>query len=127
MFATIIEIAKKKCVYHQEQWHTDRTTYEHYLIWMKEEIEEAENEIKLNNQIYLADELADVLRDYINVLVTLEEHGYIDSVEQVVDACHTKYEERITDKFNGIDRAITKQRQKQQLQQKHDDTYKQET
>jgi len=64
--------------------------YKKWLIW---EIEEAFEEIKENNSVYLEDELWDIFWTYITLLQGLQKRWYIKSVEKVF--------ERSFDKFNG--------------------------
>ncbi len=69
--------------------------YETYLKWIIEEIEEMKDEIKLNNSVYLEDELGDVFWDYVCLLHSLQKRWYISSVEKVFERSYKKFSERI--------------------------------
>ena len=71
------------------KWH------ETYHQWMIEEVEEAFDEIKEKNSIYLEDELWDVFWDYCCLLQSLQKEWYIENVENVFKRSYKKFSERI--------------------------------
>ncbi len=95
------------------------TDFRNYLQWVKDEILEIESEIKHNNHVYLEDECGDLLRDYINLLYTLQQSGYIGSVTNVFLRAKNKYTERVADQKSGVSRSDTKKRQKERLDAEH--------
>lgn len=69
--------------------------YETYLKWLAEEIDEMKDEIKLNNSVFLEDELWDIFWDYVCLLQSLQKRWYISSPEKVFVRCFKKFNERI--------------------------------
>ena len=72
-------------------WYQGSKTYWENLKW---EIQEAEAEIN-THQVYLEDELWDVLWDYLCLLNSLKSEWKITSVERVIDRALTKFSWRI--------------------------------
>ena len=72
-------------------WYKWSKTYWENLKW---EIQEAEAEIN-THQVYLEDELWDVLWDYLCLLNSLKSEWKITSVERVMDRALTKFSWRI--------------------------------
>ncbi len=68
---------------------------ETYFNELKGELDEVAEELESGRQCYLEDELGDVLWDYLNLLVSLEQEGRI-SVSQVLERADKKYHERIS-------------------------------
>jgi len=102
-----------------------------YLQGLQDELHEVKNEIRENNQVYLEDELGDILWDYMNILHVLEDKGLIADVESVLTRSMQKYKERV-DVILQSDRDISqqkkawdtvKEKQKQDLKQEHDALY----
>jgi NTP pyrophosphatase (non-canonical NTP hydrolase) len=118
----LLDLAREKYLFEKEQ-KTSRDTHTHYLSWLPEEIAEVQQEVRPDNQIYLENELSDVLRDYLNILYTLEQEWLISSYVNVFDTAYKKYEERVHDKMKGIGREETKARQKKRLIQHHIQKY----
>lgn len=96
-----------------QSWNNPTT----YMQGIQDELEEVKVEFEANNTIYLEDELGDILRDYLNLLHTLERNGKIRSVDHVISHSLTKYSERVTNHINWIDRKDTKNKQKKELEQ----------
>ena len=81
-------------------WYKWSKTYWENVKW---EIQEAENEIN-SHQVYLEDELGDVLWDYLCLLNSLKNEWKITSVEKIFDRALTKFSGRINEKtgdYNG--------------------------
>ena len=66
--------------------------YKKWLVW---EIEEAFDEIKKDNSVYLEDELWDIFWTYITLLQWLKKRWYITSVEKVFDRSYNKFNWRL--------------------------------
>lgn len=66
-----------------------------YIDWIKDELQEVEDEIKENNSVYLEDELWDLFWDYLCLLHSLENEWKISSVEKVFERSYEKFSERI--------------------------------
>ena len=93
MLKKLIEIVKKKYIIDQTQaWYKGSQTY---FDGLKDEIDEVEVEIKDNNQVYLEDELGDVLYTYLNLLVWLKEEWKISSIKNIISRSEKKFWERI--------------------------------
>ena len=91
----IKELAKSRI---QEFIDTKNVWYkwkETYIDWIDDEWQEAKEEIKPNNSVYLEDELWDVFWDYMCLLNSLEQEWFISSQEKVFERCYKKFSERI--------------------------------
>jgi NTP pyrophosphatase (non-canonical NTP hydrolase) len=113
-FKLLLSIARRKAqidTASDNDWFTGAQTY---LGELKKEIVEVEEELLLNRRCYLEDELGDVLWDYVNLLLALENEGEVD-LESVLGRVCRKYEERVS----GLERhepwEAVKRRQKQRL------------
>lgn len=96
-----------------------------------DEVQEVSNEIKLNNQIYLEDELWDIFRDYMNLLILLQERGYISNPKEILFKSYEKFHERISAIINKTDKQSSdiardevKKMQKKKLKNQHNNLYK---
>ncbi len=118
----IIQLSEVK-YQHEIELQNEYSSRKPYLEEIKKEINEVTEEIKKHNHIYLEDELADVLRDYINLLVGLKNEWYISKVNSVIETCKEKYGKRISDKLEGIVREETKKQQKKDLKERHSKYY----
>ena len=91
----IFELSKKRIHHlHNEDdkwWYKWNQTY---IEWIKDELEEVNDEIKQNNTVYLEDELWDIMWNYFCLLHSLKEDKLIDE-EKVFDRCYKKYSERL--------------------------------
>ena len=65
-----------------------------YFEELKSEIKEVEEQLHTNNQVFLEDELGDILWDYMLVLVNLEEEQRIN-MSRVFARVEKKYTQRI--------------------------------
>ena len=99
--------------------------YETYIDWIHAELNEAIDEIAHHNSVYLEDELGDVFWDYMCLLHSLEEDGYIDK-QKVFARCYKKFSERIwVNGDGGKTWQEVKDIQKQELKEEHEKMCKQ--
>lgn len=112
------KLSEKRIKYFLLKWD-EMTWYKWSKTYFKEirnEIQEAENELN-THQVYLEDELWDVLWDYLCLLNSLKQEWKITSVNKVIERAYKKFSWRInieTWDYNGIWKEIKKQ-QKQEL------------
>lgn len=125
----LLELVEKKYDYHKKEDHGYRYTLTPYLEWIVDEIQEVEDEIKIDNSVYLEDELGDILWNYLNILFVLQKEGKIASIESVFQRAKNKYEER-TDviDISNIEEAKfirdnIKKKQKEELNREHQERY----
>ena len=103
--AKLFEVVKKKAQIDQtNSWSNGFSTY---LNEIKKELAEVEEEIHSDRICYLEDELGDVLWDYLNLLLCLENEKGINVVN-VFERALSKYDERISNIEAGIMWAETK-------------------
>lgn len=113
----IIELTKDKhTIDKNNSWFKNSQTY---LDEIKKELEEVEIELKNDKQVFLEDELGDVLWDYFNFLTNLEDENKI-KVKNVFKRCFKKYSERLEGIKKGIRWNETKEKQKQELQKEQE-------
>ena len=86
---------------------------------LKAEVDEVLEEIPRHRKCYLEDELADVLWDYLNAVIGLEEQCGI-SLESIIARSRRKYEARVDALENGETWATVKRRQQQEPAAEHD-------
>ncbi len=92
-FELLLNIARRKSkIDETNDWSNGSETY---LSVLKNEIDEVVEEIPKNRLCYLEDELADVLWNYLNILLALEKEAGTN-VESVMNRACKKYEERIS-------------------------------
>jgi NTP pyrophosphatase (non-canonical NTP hydrolase) len=95
-----------------------------YVKWIRDELEEAEIEIKDNNSVYLEDELWDVFWDYICLLHSLKKEWKIQSIDNVFERCYKKYVQRVGKEWNwGKQWWKIKNKQKDELKLEHKKLY----
>ncbi|WP_062270109.1 MazG nucleotide pyrophosphohydrolase domain-containing protein [Endozoicomonas arenosclerae] len=110
----LIDVVRTKNDYDSDNsWFEGSETY---FREIKLELDEVAEELDANRQCYLEDELGDVLWDYLNLLLCLEDEGKI-SAEKVFERALQKYSERMTGIQQGTSWAEVKQKQKQRLAQ----------
>ena len=120
-FDKLLEIAKRKSEFDKNNtWYSGSETY---LSEIKKEIDEVVEEIPNNRICYLEDELADVLWDYLNAVLSLEKEIGVDAKSIIKRACE-KYEDRVSAIENGVSWDSVKRKQKQKLQQEYSSTTK---
>lgn len=108
----LFDIAKRKFDFDQNHdWSDGSTTY---LAEMKKEIDEVLEELPKSRQLYLEEELGDVLWDYLNVLVALQQEQGIEFDKVIERACR-KYEQRVSGVVSGESWSSVKARQKVEL------------
>ena len=110
--ATLLSIADRKQAYDQgATWSEGSRTY---LRELRNEVTELEAEIGKGRTVHLEDELADVLRDYLNLVKCLEREEKI-SLAAVLTLAIQKYEERISGIEQGESWQDIKSRQREYL------------
>lgn len=111
-FKQLLNIAIRKSKFDKNyDWSNGSETY---LSEIKKEVDEVIEELPKQRKCYLEEELGDVLWDYLNILVALEQEIGIDTQSVLERACK-KYEERVSGIESGELWQDIKQRQKQQL------------
>lgn len=96
-----------------------------YLKGLVDEVNEVKAEVKANNEIYLKDELSDIVWDFSVLVAILESRGYLEKVEDIFTQAHAKYEER-SPAFQYTDDVLweeIKQTQKERLAKQHQEKY----
>ncbi len=120
-FNTLVAIARRKNVFDQtNSWANGSSTY---IAEICKEVQEVAEEIAQDRNVYLEDELGDVLWDYLNLVLSLEKEKAI-KLEAVLERAAQKYEERISGIENGILWKDIKEKQKAALTQEHKDSLK---
>lgn len=108
----LLEVARSKAHYDkQRSWSKGSITY---LEEMRTELDEVQEEMNSRRRNYLEDELGDVLWDYLNLLINLEQEDRIDAA-RVFHRALEKYRERIQGIGNGKSWAEVKALQKVRL------------
>ena len=118
------KLSEKRIKYF-ESWNDDKWFYNGSKTYFKElplEIEEAFVENKINNSVYLEDELWDILWDYLCLLNTLKIEWKISSIENVFKRSYKKFSWRINEKTwkNNWDWKEIKKLQKEELKKEND-------
>ena len=85
-------VDRKSKIDQSSTWSEGSATY---LSELRKEIDEVEAEIRRGNRIELADELGDVLWDYLNLVKCLAAEKNI-SLDEILQRATDKYEERIS-------------------------------
>lgn len=125
-FCRIIDIARENI---RKNPSLEKRTIEdialQYLSSLKDEVEEVKEEVRANNTIYLEDELSDIAWDYACVLARLEEGGYIESAESVLEHGYEKYAQRAPAFLEPTEAHwdAVKKTQKEVLKQRHEALY----
>ncbi|WPC75831.1 MazG nucleotide pyrophosphohydrolase domain-containing protein [Vibrio porteresiae] len=92
-FDTLLKIAARKATIDaNSDWYQGPETY---LSGIESELNEVRAELNKHRRVYVEDELADVLWDYVNVLQALAKEQGIDPQRVLARACQ-KYQERVT-------------------------------
>ena len=102
----------------------------HRLQGLLNEVQEVDEELKLQNQIYLEDELWDIFWNYMNFLTLLETQWYISDTQTILQKSYDKFHERTsavidkTDKSSSdLARDEVKKIQKERLEDQHNKLY----
>ena len=120
-FHSIWKLSERRLAFFHEwnpsDWYKGSTTY---FTWIQEELEEAKKEWEEWNNVYLEDELGDVLWDYMCILHSLEYEGKIEK-NRVFERIYKKFSERVgEDGRGGTDWEGVKKRQKEELRKEHE-------
>lgn len=119
-FLDLLEIVKRKSIYDEKSpWCEGSKTYLEEIV---KEVEEVIEEIPKNRTNYLEDELADILWDYLNIVVALEEEKGV-SLKRVLHRACTKYDERISGITKGKKWADIKALQKETLEREYRESF----
>ncbi|MGF1734814.1 MazG nucleotide pyrophosphohydrolase domain-containing protein [Photobacterium satsumensis] len=109
----LLQLARRKAeIDRTSTWSEGAKTY---LSELKAEVDEVTDEIANQRHCHLEDELGDVLWDYLNALVALEDEAGI-KIESVLKRACNKYHERISGIENGVSWQAIKERQKMALE-----------
>ena len=112
----LFELIKQKHAIDQtKEWSEGSSTYFHEL---RTEIDEVAEELKSGKQVYLEDELGDILWDYLNLLYNLEYEKKI-VLERVFERSLKKYSERVEGIQEGRSWSDIKKNQKDRLKEEH--------
>ena len=115
-FDTLLKIAERKSAIDADSdWYQGPETY---LTGIENELAEVRSELNKHRRVYLEDELADVLWDYVNVLQALAKEQGIDPQRVLHRACQ-KYQERVTAIEQGQPWDEVKHRQSVELAKAH--------
>jgi len=111
-FKELLELAgKKKNLDKDDTWSEGAITY---FKEIQNEIQESLVEYKAGKQVYLEDELGDILWDYLNLLTNLESENKIN-LEKVFIRANKKYQERISGLNYNSTWSEVKKKQKEEL------------
>jgi len=94
IFEKIVKLSDNRVDLHMEldkKTGEDNHSIDVYKKWLIWEIEEAFDEIKEDNSVYLEDELWDIFWTYITLLQWLKKRWYIESVEKVFERSYKKF------------------------------------
>jgi len=118
----ILNLSEKRIkwvIKNEEPWYKWPKTHINEIKW---EIEEMEKEFKINNSVYLEDELWDIFWDYMCILDWLEQKWYINK-EKVFKRCYKKFSKRLENIKKWILWDETKIKQKKELLKEHKEKY----
>ena len=111
-FKQILELAKGKLeMDKQGTWSKGSITF---FEEIQNEIQESLIEYKAEKQVYLEDELGDILWDYLNLLTNLESEKKIN-LEKVFIRANKKYNQRISGLNYNSTWEKVKKKQKEEL------------
>lgn len=125
MFDKIKNLSKTRVKYLSEfenhEWYKWAMNYYDWLFW---ELEEAKQEYKEDNLVYLEDELWDILWDYLCLLHALEVEWKISSAEKVFERSYKKFSGRIKDTWSNMwDWKEVKAKQNEERIKEHEKLY----
>ncbi len=113
-FKALVNIARRKNHFDQTNpWSNGSSIY---IEEIQKEVQEVAEEIPLDRNPYLEDELADVLWDYLNLVLALEKEKGIE-LDNVLKRAARKYNERISGIEKGRLWNDIKEKQKEALAQ----------
>lgn len=116
----ILRLSKKRVKYlHNVDNRWFYKWYVSYIEWLKNEFEEMKKEVKINNSVYLEDELWDVFWTFSCLLSSLEEEWLIEK-QKVFERCYKKFIERLWENADGWKNwDEVKIKQKEELKNEH--------
>ncbi len=85
-----------------------------YLEELKNEVDEVIEEYKKDRKCFLEDELADILWDYLNILIAIKKEKDID-IQRVFSRALRKYTQRVNAIKDGETWAAIKEKQQKAL------------
>ena len=92
-----------------------RATHVPYMSSLQHALTSIDEEIRANNCVKLEADLWWILRDFCNMIYTLEKEWYIDSVHTILERTLDTYEERVNGIKEGEDREARAWIQKERL------------
>jgi phosphoribosyl-ATP pyrophosphohydrolase len=97
-----------------------------YFTKLAEEVQEACDENKNMNRVYLEYELADIFRNYMCLLQPLKVEWKIDDIDDVLERSYNKFIERVGEEWKWVllPWDEVKKVQKQKIQNEHDEYQK---
>ncbi len=127
LFDKIIKLSESRVQEHlnrDDQWCIWSDVHQKWFLW---EVDEAINEIRDNNTVYLEDELWDVFWTYCWMLNSLEKEWKITSIEKVFERAYKKFSERVDFSRNSEKKVWVwddiKKIQKKERTDEHNDKY----
>ena len=125
-FNDLLQIARQNIEHNPSIVDADlRVVLARYTDALRGEIDEVLNEVREENEVYLADELSDIAWVYANILALLENRGLLTDAASVTDHGWQKYTER-TPAFLEASSELwgqIKAKQKAALAEKHKNKY----
>jgi len=112
--AHIFHLIEQKYNYSLEKDPT-RATHVPYMTGLQYGLDGLDDKIVANASAHLEDELGNILRDFCNLIYTLQKEWYIDSTHNVWERALDKYEERVWGIKEWKDRNHSKWIQKERL------------
>ncbi len=113
-FSHIFHLVEQKYNYSLQK-DAPRATHVPYLTNLQLDMSSIQDQIRANNNVKLEADLWGVLRDFCNMIYTLEKEWYIDSVYSVIERTLETYEERVNGVKEWQDREASKWLQKERL------------
>jgi NTP pyrophosphatase (non-canonical NTP hydrolase) len=124
--AEILEIARQNVAKNPSIYpEATAAVLSRYMEALIDELEEVKVEIKENNEIYLKDELGDILWNFSVLIALLENRGFLEKADSVFEQAYTKYSER-SPAFLKLDNNLweqIKKTQKERLEKQHQEKY----
>lgn len=115
-------VNSKQCEDPKNAWLEKWLTWDFYFDAMIDEIEESRPHSKINNEVFLEDELWDILWDYMNMIYLLEKEWKI-KWRSVFEKVLKKYNERTLALEKWISWSEIKKEQKERLLKEHNKKY----
>lgn len=125
-FSDILAIARENAVKNPSITNAETmVAATRYLNALLDEVREVQGELHEKNEVYLTDELSDILWDWLALLAICEDRKLIESAEDVLAHAGKKYSERAPALLVESDDLWkeVKERQKQELTRRHQEKY----